>query len=376
MFLRQLPRIFTWEDASSELITLHDRFDLLLGERLGQLLSRLAPTTSASLADEVTDLVAQLDNRDLAATLAVPEVSYRLLWPMHHGDVQAAGFIRDALCTARAVALAMPVTPPAWLADGSGYIDDSGLVTSPWDRPGGLPVDFGSPHALATDVSGERLRAPTPRPPLAQNEVRVVQMKLKAAADTIARLTPHAWRMTYDFTKAVILIPDLGAPQQFSSGSSGQFIGRSVLANAQLNKVTAVQVAEALLHEAIHAVLYMDEQHDAWVLENDLYAGPMRITSPWTGNRLPLRPFLQAAFVWYGILAFWSRVRTAGAFPDTDVRARLNESAAGFLRGRLLDQIASAIDRLSPELVEAVDELQQDVQSAMGLAPFDMGLSS
>lgn len=374
MFLRELPRVFTWEEASPELVTLHDRFVLLLGKRLGELLSRLPPV--AALADEVTDLLAQLDNRQLAATLAAPEVSYRLLWPMHHEDSQAADFIREALRTACAASRALQVAATDWLADGSGFIDGSGRVTYPWARPGGLPVDFGSPHALATDVSGERLRAPTQRPPLAPEEILATQAKLQAAAEATARAAPHAWRMTLDFTKALILIPDNGAPQQFSSGSSGQFVGRSVLANPQLAKVGAVQVAEALVHEAIHAVLYMDEQHDPWVLDDALYAGSLRITSPWTGNRLPLRPFLQAAFVWYGILALWSRVRADEAFARDAVRARMNEAAAGFLRGRLLDRVGPSIDRLSPEVVHSVDELQRYVEAALGSASLDPAVAA
>jgi HEXXH motif-containing protein len=325
---------------------------------------------------EVTDLLTQLDNRELATTLAAPEVSYRLLWPMHHEDLQAAGFIRDALRTAYAAARALQVEPAQWLADGSGCVDAAGRVSRPWVRPGGLPVDFGSPYALATDVSGERLRAPTLRQPLVAEEIEAVQTKLHAAAEATARAAPHAWRMALDFTKALILIPDLGAPQQFSSGSSGQFVGRSVLANPQLAKVGAVQIAEALVHEAIHAVLYMDEQHDAWVLDDALYAGPLRITSPWTGNRLPLRPFLQAAFVWYGILTLWSRVRTDDAFEPQGVRARLNEAAAGFLRGRLLDRVGPAIDRLAPELLQSVDALQGSVEAALGADAIDPAVAA
>jgi len=374
MFLRELPRVFTWEEASPELVTLHDRFVLLLGRRLGELLSRLAP--AEALADKVIELLGQLDNRQLSATLAAPEVSYRLLWTMHHDDMQAASFILDALRTACAASRALPSVPTEWLADGSGFIDASGRVNYPWVRSGGLPVDFGSPHALATDVSGERLRAPTRRPPLTPEEIQATQAKLQAAADATARVAPHAWRMTQDFTKALILIPDDGAPQQFSSGSSGQFVGRSVLANPQLAKVGAVHVAEALVHEAIHAVLYMDEQQDAWVLDEALYAGPLRINSPWTGNRLPLRPFLQAAFVWYGILAFWSRGRSSAAFAPDAVRARLNEAATGFLRGRLLDRVGPTIDRLSPELVQSVDELQRCVEAALGSASLDSAVAA
>lgn len=366
MFLRDLPRIFTWEEAAPELVRLHRSYLALLAERVAQLVAALrGPGGADELSDELLDLLQRIPNEDLARTLAAPEVSYRLLWPAHHDRLEAARFVVSALRTADAAARALPRGEISWIADGHAYLDPSGAVVEPWGCPGGLPLDYGSPYALATDVSGERIRAGIVRPPLAPDEVAATHVLLQRAVEATRAAVPHAWTMASTFTKALILLPDPDAPAQFSSGSSGQFVGRSVFANPQLPKVTEVHLAEALVHEAIHAVLYMDEQHDAWVLDPALYAGPIRITSPWTGNRLPLRPFLQAAFVWYGLLSFWARAREAGAFADTLVRERLNECCAGFLRVDLLAQVASVRDSLAPELVEALGELQQGVRALL-----------
>lgn len=367
MMLRLLPRVFTWDEASPELTLLHQRYIELLAGRLGQLMSRLVAASSRPLVNNIDALLRQIDNGVLAETLAAPEVSFRLLWPSHHDDLDAATFILDALRSADAGARGLPVNEVTWLATGHAYLDASGTLTRPWEIPGGLPIDCGSPHAFATDVSGERVRSATRLQPIDPDTLRATLDRLDLAVTHTQRSVPHAWRMAHGFTKALILLPEDTAPQQFSSGSSGQFVGRSVFANPHLDKVTEVELAEALVHEAIHAVLYMDEQHDPWVLDPALYAGPLRITSPWTGNRLPLRPFLQASFVWYGLLAFWSRARAADLFPADRVRRRLNEAAAGFVRVNLLEQVASVVDRLSPEVLDAVDEMQRVVMLGLDM---------
>ena len=72
-----------------------------------------------------------------------------------------------------------------------------------------------------------------------------------------------------------------------------------------------LDIAEALVHEAIHSLLYMQERCHPWV-PAELYAPVPRVVSPWRGRNLALRPFLQACFVWYGILQFWGKATTTG----------------------------------------------------------------
>lgn len=366
MHLQALPAILTWEARSPELQDLHRRYLELLGVRLGELLARGLGTPAAAAAGAALELAARLDTGTLGETLAAPEVSYRLLWPAHHDAADAVGFVLQALRSADAAARGLPGDGLRWLASGHRCLDRSGRTVHPWGEIEGLPVDAGSPFAALTDVSGERVRSAQPHPLLDRAERERALAGLARAAAGTREAVPEAWRLARDFTKALVLLPDPGAPQQFSSGSSGQFVGRSVLANPHLPKVGEVELAEGLVHEAIHAVLYMDEQHDPWVLDPALYAGPLRVTSPWTGNRLPLRPFLQAAFVWYGLLAFWSRAHGSAAFPEPRVRQRLNEAAAGFLRGPLLDRVAPVLDALAPELRDAIAAMQRQVVAGLG----------
>jgi hypothetical protein len=94
----------------------------------------------------------------------------------------------------------------------------------------------------------------------------------------------------------------------------------------------------------------------------------MRIASPWTRNPLPLRPFLQACFVWYGLLTFWSSALGRSGFDRAAVRDRLDLAASGFFRGDLLDRVRMVDDRLAPELLDAVTSLQEMVVDGLGAA--------
>jgi len=275
--------------------------------------------------------------------------------------VEAVGYIGALAEDLRTPAVGDSMVNPVKYARRREVHAPDGSVVGDWQWAPQLPMDAGSPYAATVDVAGTSIRIPQPQAPYATEELAASLAKTSRAARGIQTAAPWAWDMVQDFTTMLLLLPDREAPTQFSSGSSGQFVGRSVVANAHLSKVRVEHVAEALVHEAIHGVLYMDEQHDPWVLDAALYAGPMRIASPWTGNPLPLRPYLQACFVWYGLLSFWAQALPSGAFDRVVVRERLHVALSGFLRGDLLERVAYAAPSLSREVRNGVSALQASV---------------
>ena len=366
MYLRDLPAIFAWEEPSETLTVLHARYVALLATRLGALMGRVTARGTGPEAADVGTLVDMAPAETLTAVLSAPEVSFRLLWPAHHDDTDALGFIGETLRGVVDRPPASRLSHPLLVATDPDVLGLDGSVVARWPLARELPLDVASPFALSADVVGTLIRLPEPGPCLSATDVRATVLKLGGAVAKIADGVPPAWDVVRDFTKVVMLLPDRNAPSQFSSGSSGQFVGRTVLSNPHLPAVTQVHLAEALVHEAIHSVLYMDEQHDPWVLDPALYAGPMRIASPWTRNPLPLRPFLQACFVWYGLVTFWSSALGRCRFDRTAVRDRLDLAASGFFRDDLLDRVRAVEDRLSPELLEAVTSLQETVVAGLG----------
>jgi HEXXH motif-containing protein len=197
-------------------------------------------------------------------------------------------------------------------------------------------------------------------------ERQVTLERLKAAQCGIASTGEHLLEFVKVFNKVVIPQKDLDTPSIICSGSSGQYIGRSVITNPHIWNVDEVDIAEALVHEAIHALLYMQEQKKAWVLDDDLYNQTVRTVSPWTGNLLPLRSYLQAAFVWFGLLHFWSQAMIVSTFERARIRQRMTRAASGFLSKPLDQQICDYTDRICPILLKTVCYMQEEVIRAFG----------
>jgi len=342
MYLTDLPDILTWQEPSPLLERLRSQFDGLLAARLDALLDRFDLGRDVDLKPYFAGATHDLSARQLRALLSEPEASFRLLWPSHHTDAEALVFLAEVLAS-RGDAI---------------RLDRIDLE--------GLPLDAASRLAKTVDVSGTLPRRSGEGPVYDAEALRRVLVKAKQADRMIREGVPHAWTVVRDFTKLLHYLPDHDAPEQFSSGSSGQFVGRTVIANAHLEKVSATEISEALVHEAIHSVLYMAEQQRPWVLNSDLYAGPARIASPWTGNPLPLRPYLQACFVWYGLICYWVELLRSRFLNDLCARQRLDIALSGFRRVELLAKIGPFLDELSDEVKSAIATMQGRIHACVG----------
>jgi HEXXH motif-containing protein len=156
--------------------------------------------------------------------------------------------------------------------------------------------------------------------------------QLGQAQRGIAVVSGGIGAFTTQFIKVLVLQQD-GEPS-YSAYSTQQYPGRAVMRNPQL--VDVALIAESIVHEAIHSLLYMLIQSYPWGIEDSSFEDGPKVTSPWTGRILPLSTFLHACFVWYGLLHFWSRALTTAAFPALRIRGRLSRAALGFLGPSLL----------------------------------------
>jgi HEXXH motif-containing protein len=191
-----------------------------------------------------------------------------------------------------------------------------------------------------------------------------VRDRLTKAGAVIRQTSELVKDFTNHFTK-VLVVQKHPTEDTFSSGTTGQYIGRSVVTNMQRSDLNVAEVADSIVHEAIHALLSMQERRRKWVLEEDLYDSTPRAISPWSGRHLPLRAFLQACFVWYGLLNFWLQAYTRGieiersSESGRQIQDRIAAAATGFLKGSLFDHISEFTDRISPDILNAIEEMQQ-----------------
>ncbi len=365
MLIETMPQVLAWRNNDDVLHRVHNSYIELLSERLGHtlgLISRELPALGSQLAADLR----LLPDESFLRMLTAPETSYRLLWPRRHQVAAVAEFLRGVL-TAEFARLdrSVPITAVTWTARGDLMLAPGREAFIGPHVEGLLSVDFDSPYAMHVDLEGMLEVSPIPRQPLSPAEKDIVLMRLRAAKEGIERTDPAILRFVSIFTKALVVQRDPAAPRLFASGSSAQYVGRSVLANAHIDTVSEIELAEGLVHEAIHSLLYMQEQRKDWVASEELYGPQHRTVSLWTGNPLPLRSYLQACFVWYGLLCFWTQALPADGFAPARVKDRIVQSASGFLGQPLLAQVKPYLTQLAPEVVDAIELIQDHVRSSL-----------
>ena len=360
MCIDALPDLLRWDDREKVLTRVHAGYVELLADRLGAELAGIRARDD-NRDRRLSALLDSLPDRAFIRFITAPETSCRLLWRRSYADSDVADFIYASLTAERlrlGDGLDEPLAGPLWTALGDFCHRPDGTSFSAPALPG-LPVlDFESPYANDLDFSGRAARTLVQRDNLDAREQSLVLQKLAASAKGVERVSPMVHDFVRSFTKVLVLQRDPEAPAMFASGSSGQFIGRSVLSNPQLPGVDAVEVAEGLIHESIHALLYMQEQRRRWV-DPALYGPELRTQSPWTGNSLPLRPYLQACFVWYGLLHFWAMAYGRDVFPAARVRQRIIQCVSGFLDSSFEAPLRTWRAQISADLLDAIHRMRR-----------------
>jgi hypothetical protein len=359
--LAAMPDVLTWTGGAELVDRLHGDWLRWARDAMSATLARLreaAPDRAAPLSRAMQALAPEAFDRFLLA----PEVTFRLrgLDPSPPGAL--ADQLHDWICAERA--RAHPIAAPGrvlWTARGDGYVDPAGGFAWAPRIEGWMPIDVRSPWSLDIDLTGVEYRVPVPRSPLDGAELDGVLAALRRTRAGIEEASPLAGDFVARFTKVLVLQRD--SQPGFTSGSNCHYLGRSVLANPQ--QAADADLAEGIVHEAIHALLTVQEDRAPWVLDEELYLPVPRLRSPWTDRMLPVRPFLQACFVWYGVLHFWIAAIDAAAFAPR-ATFLLRRALSGFLRGAFADVLAPLRPRLSAEVSSAVDEMQDRVVRLAG----------
>lgn len=359
--------VLDWDAATGNQI--HQDYVLLLADRLGFTLARVATPLAEALRSELE----LLPDDSWLRIVTAPRITYLLLWPARHSAEEAADAIAKAILVEKARTGAGAITPnmstpptqTTWSAVGDGWLGhDGGFVAGP-ALDGMPPLDFFSPHALSIDIEGEIDEVDTPRSPYRPAQANDILVLLKDVRERLVATNLRIAEFVELFTKSLVLQPDSQAPELFSTGSSAQYVGRSVFGNPHLPKVDAALLAEGLVHEAIHSLLYMGERLEPWVNSEEIYGPELRTRSEWTGNPLPLRSYLQACFVWYGLAMFWAQAFSAEIFDGERARSRLEQALSGFLKGHVLDQVRPYSEHINSEVLDAIDALQARVRNAL-----------
>jgi hypothetical protein len=353
-----MPRILSWSNSEALFSEVHEAYVEMVSDALGVYL-RVLRTQIRDFSTRIEMAIEKCSDEAFLRVVLAPETVARLLFFGLNNLCESATFLNDAFQAELLLETDCRNSDrELWTALGDIRIVP-GVRHVPRPCPvGRIPVDFDSPHGRSfesqkRDLGGSRIV-------LGEEERNLALDRLSAAYRLLSDV--GLTKFVSQFTKVIVLTRD--DARGFSSGSETRYIGRSELCNLHNSGIDHFDVAEALVHESIHSILYMEERRRPWV-PAALYAPIPRVVSPWSGRVLPLRPFLQACFVWYGIAQFWGKTATTANFPPDAIAERLARSTRGFL-GPLLREclLQEDVDAISPEVLAAIAEMQNVVKYA------------
>jgi hypothetical protein len=241
-----------------------------------------------------------------------------------------------------------------WTALGDVF-----LATDPRDdefaaSAGGLLVDARSPLAqeLPFLPKAQRGGAAVAAEPLA------ACVALQDALELVYAIDAATYAFVTSALTAIVIYDTPVNPKSFSSSSSRSFAGAAMISNVLGGHVDRYRLADAIVHEAVHAYLYAVEAHAPLVY-------PARrvepsITSPWTGALLPLHAFTHACFVWLALLRFWSEATCKGDL----LQSRAEHFRIRALRGFVQQRLDAPLSAVCPAVPAAAADALLQVNAA------------
>jgi hypothetical protein len=364
MTILAMPDVLRWMAPEQTTNQAHDTYLDLLAEKMGEILGGIC-REATPLGEELRAAADHASNEGFMRILSAPETCACLLAANGEGYQAKGQFLRRSfLAETLREGQRVDTDQEVWTALGDMKLSPDGTQYC-WPQIEELtPLDFGSPYATKVDLSGADRELVPSRPPFTEHEMEELVARLRNAHTSIQKTSPRVAAFVSTFNKVLVLQKDTESLFKFASGSNGHYIGRSFLANPHLPGVDEALIADAIVHEGIHGLLYMQEQTEPWFPDPAAKRSLPRVTSAWTGSSLSLASFLQACFVWYGLLHFWSLALTSKAFDNNSALKRFRLSVCGFLGKPLRGRVSQFSSMINPGVLDTIDEMQDVVSTA------------
>jgi hypothetical protein len=361
MLIHTMPEVLTWYRVNEVLETVYRAYLNLLCDTLSDFIGSLG--TSSPAARQLHKRFHEASDQALIRVLMAPETSYRLLWPSAYSQLEKSRFLFDAFLAEDLKEGSLTNTDKEiWTVLGDMAFYPDGKIFRTPQVEGLAALDFCSPHTKTVEL-GPKNKIGEYREPFTADEMEGVLSLLENTRKCLEQIDSDLLEFCKQFNIVLIFQKDPVDPSHFSSGSTGQYVGRSFFTNPHLPMANIVSCSEGIVHEAIHGLLYMQERLKPWVYRPELLDSNPLIKSPWTGTILPVRQYMQACFVWYGLLNFWCLALKAQTFPPDQIRTRILTALGGFTRGSLVNRLDPYKDGISEDLLEAIQAMQAAILS-------------
>ncbi|MDB5662989.1 MAG: hypothetical protein JWN59_1327 [Sphingomonas bacterium] len=354
-----LPGYLAWSRDQGVTDALRETLVLTCCDRLARVLRWLGerdPPRAATIEARMRGL----PDEALMRALTAPESGFRLGYDGADRVESTAAYLEQVL-TAEECRLGGcdAAGGPVWTALGDRCFTPGGKVLVAPELEG-IVIDFASPNALGTlpHIAGAA-------EPIDAGDREVALGRIGDALDIVQRTGGGAHRMVHAFTRVIVVRSDPSAPGFYTSASSTLSLGRAVVRNPFVVAATPSELADGLVHEAIHCVCDLSEIHDGrWLVgDRDVYHN--RLPSPWTGRSLDLHTYLQACWVWFGLWHFWAQALEADAIEAADGLRCVGRAYQGFAGGEAVERLAPYRAMIRHDLADALGTAQAALRDRM-----------
>ncbi len=182
---------------------------------------------------------------------------------------------------------------------------------------------------------------------------RAAQAKqhLEAALDVLDQGRPVALKCVRLLTVRLAVREEEGRIGDSASSSFGHLIGLTLLTNPWAERVDAARLLDSLVHESIHAALFLYEAVQGSLILDKNW--PDLLRSPWTGTPLNCYQYVQACFVWFGLANLWRNWPAgAGGVSSERITQMRRRASQGFLARPAASLLSHSGGRLTPAPVK------------------------
>ena len=184
-------------------------------------------------------------------------------------------------------------------------------------------------------------------------DMESIKTRLTDALTFISDASMQARMCVGSSLKVAAVVDTPHSPDAYCGSSVRSLIGRVLLTNLRSSAWTLEELADRIVHEAIHSLLYKIEYWSP-LYTDDVAAYNETVKSPWSGRMLALHSYVHACYVWFGLWNFWRKASHLSGCADK----YMLRAARGFLGASPLSLIGTnAYFVIAPEVRYAVEQM-------------------
>lgn len=345
----ELADLLTWKETSGVPARWRTQYEDLLESRI--------QSVAAAKEDDlcILESPAMLPQDRRRRFLRAPQIASRLLAYQPPVGFDSGPVAKSLLAELAAAGIISELPEPVWTVLGDRCLDPAAPAS--WGKTEAgilgthIVVDGAGPTDFSHDATG-----PLVLP--AEDERIAIERKLSEAARALAASSVSTFRFWADCVDVIAIRTTVDPLTPLSSNSLLRNARLTLILNGHLGRSGSASIAEAIVHEAIHSLLFMFEEVHAPFVPRNSDAEFLIVRSPWSGKDLFLSAYVHACVVWYGLYWFWTAAAEAEAWPAqycNELRAR---ARAGFER-RPFERLPIASRKfLAPEIAGLLAEIE------------------